>query len=596
MTISNIFHRTLFAFFLICIIGLSEVIFPNVCPAEQKDYLDFISDALTSIEAGNTPEGLQSLGKAITANANDPIAHVALGLALLSGNRSGDARDEFSVALDIDPQCAEATYGLGLVSLVKGDMGHAISLMCQAQETKPDLDMRGSIEYVKAMASGIFSDNISDENDDTLLALKALSLMKIGNYEEAIQIWKSLQPRAVRPGFGERIGCTMTFVKSKPVALTGWGISKPYRPPSAARSKLPVISGTINLKADLSKAGTVSMVSFFVDGKLVGMTNTSPFYYSWDTRQVPNGTHMIKVQGLNSDAFVLSEKSTEVLVRNTGISMPSALVTGSKAKITWNRLWNDLKLKPSAAAINYNLAICALRAGDKETAVIALERVMAANPSYLDAAQHLIAIYHPDGSYRKIYRGNTQDKLVALSFDDGPKADTGRILDILKSRNIKATFFLVGKQADIYPDTVKRIAAEGHEIENHTYNHRDLEYITETEITQEYFKTCATVRSLIGKPTHYLRPPGGHEGKKLPNVMKRFGLPTVYWTTNCSAMEGTSKKRMTHYVVSSAKPGSIILMHNLELVTALALPDIIDTLKSKGYTFVTLNELEAGHL
>ena len=184
------------------------------------------------------------------------------------------------------------------------------------------------------------------------------------------------------------------------------------------------------------------------------------------------------------------------------------------------------------------------------------------------------------------------EKTIALTFDDGPKKDTGIILDILKTKDVKATFFVVGKQVDVFPELLKRVAAEGHEIGDHTYNHRDLEYLSEPEITQEIFKTAATVRSLTGREIHFVRPPGGHEGTKLPNVMRKFGLTTAFWTADCAKFEGTTRKRIYDYVVSSARPGGIILLHNMEMCTVQALPDIIDTLRAKGYTFVRLSELK----
>jgi len=577
---------------LACTLIVLIALIPAASMAAGKSYLECVTDALGAIEEGRTSDSLQSLNQAMTVNANDSLAHTALGLTLMCGSRPGDAAGEFKAAAEMDESCAEAIYGLGLVSLGKGDIPGAVSLLCKAQTTKPDLDMQGTIEYAKALAGGAYTAKPGDHEDECIDALKALALMKDGKYADAKSIWIELQKKAVRPGMGERIGCAAAFAKSSPVILTGYPVTNRYVPPSTVRSKLPVVSGDVNLKADLSRAQAVDMVSFFVDGKLVGVTNTSPFCYSWHTSSVANGSHIVKVEGYAATGEVISEKSTEVLVKNKGAAVPSERVTGAEADKVWARLWADLVLKPSAAMINYNLAICALKLGDADTAEAALERVMAADPDFPGARNQLAVIRRADGSYTKIYRVNTSRKVVALTFDDGPKSDTGRLLDVLKAKGVKATFFVVGKQVDTYPDTLKRMAAEGHEIENHTYNHRDLEYLSDHDITQEFFKDCATVRALTGKPTHYLRPPGGHEGKRLPGVMKEFGIPAVYWTTNCGSAEGTTKKKMVNLVVNSAKPGSVFLMHNLELVTLNALPDIIDTLRAKGYEFETLMEMQ----
>lgn len=555
--------------------------------AANKTYLDFVGESLAAIEEGRTGDSVKSLQQALGTNANDPLAHNALGLTLLIGGRAGDAKAEFSIAAQLDPGGAEAAYGLGLVYLAKPDLSEAARFFCQAQQARPDLGIEGAIGYVKSLAGGIFESS-GESDDQSVLALHARALMNAGNWADAEAIWTTLQAKAVRRGFAEQLGCSMTFVRTAPVALGGWQLGKTYRALTIARDKLPVMSGNVNLRADLSRAREVHLVSFFVDGKFVGMTNASPFNYIWDTKATPNGAHIVKIQGCNSSGDVVSEKSANVLVSNKGSTAPSQRVMGAQADAAWRWLWRCMTLKPSAAAINYNLAICASQTGDTETAKMALERVLAAEPTYQDAAQRLSALYKPKGSYVRLYKLNSNRKVVALTFDDGPKKDTGQILDILKAKGVKATFFLVGKQVDTFPELVKRIAKEGHLIGCHTYNHRDMENVSENEITQEVFKTVTTVRNLTGQDMRYLRPPGGHEGKRLPNVMRRFGFTTVFWSSNCVKCEGTTRKKLYNYAVSTAKPGSIILLHNLELVTVQALPDIIDTLRTKGYDFVTL--------
>lgn len=250
-----------------------------------------------------------------------------------------------------------------------------------------------------------------------------------------------------------------------------------------------------------------------------------------------------------------------------------------------------MALKPSVAAINYNLALCSIELDDSQGAKAALERVLAARPDYPDAARTLSRLCGHENHVR-LYKGDGNRRTIALTFDDGPRRDSGRLLDVLKAKQVKATFFVVGKQVQAYPQVLKRMADEGHEIGNHTYSHRDMEYLNEEDITQEVLRTTAAVRSITGRDVRFLRPPGGHEGKKLPNVAKRFGITTVFWTADAAKLEGTTHKKIYDYVVSTARPGGIVLLHNMELCTLQALPQIIDTLRAKGYSFVTLSELQ----
>jgi peptidoglycan/xylan/chitin deacetylase (PgdA/CDA1 family) len=540
-------HKTPF----ICAVVLM-LVFASCATAAEKTYLDWVNDSLAALEAGRTTDALQDIRQAFAANANDPLAHCALGLALLTGGRAADGRAEFAATARLDPTCAEAVYGMGLVALAKPDLAEAARLFCQAQQLRPDESIGGSIGYVKTVAGGVYDPPAENPYDESLQSLRALALMKTGNWADAQAIWQELQAKAYRTGFGERFGCSMTFVPDKPVALVGSAIGKSYRAVTPPRGKLPRVSGSVNLKADLTRAPDVHIVSFFVDGKFVGMSNTPPFNYIWDTTNTPNGVHALKIEGSNSAGDVVSTKSTTVLVGNKGPDLPSGRVDGEDADATWRQLWALMSLKPSAAAVNYNLALCAIKRGDRETAKAALERVLAANPDYMDAAHRLAILYGGGGVAKSLYRGDGARKVIALTFDDGPKHDAGTILDILKAKGVKATFFVVGAQVEMFPKLVKRMADEGHEIESHTYNHRDLEYLSEYEITQEIFKTSAAVRAATGRQIRYLRPPGGHVGKRLPNVMRRFGLTTVFWSSSMSPYEGKSRKGLLNHAVSSA--------------------------------------------
>ena len=566
----------------------------GVCHAAPQDYLHSVTTALGALESGKTAESVESLKKAISFNANDALAHTAMGLTLLVGRREDDALAEFNLAAELDPSCAEALYGRAMVNLSRRQYGLAVAYFCEAQTVNPELGMRGSIEYAKALASGTYTDIDDPGKDGSLLAIKALALTKAGRYREALPLWREVQPTTLRPSFGERIGCSMTFLENKPVTLTGLPLKTGYKAPARTKEKMVTVSGSVLLKADLSKAPGVQMVSFCIDNKLVGLTNQHPYRYSWNTERVPNGAHTVKIEGADQYGNVLTEKITNVVVKNAGSEAPSPRVLGDEAALVWSGLWKLMRLEPSAVGVNYHLAGRASDENDVETAQAALERVLAIDPDHLDAGDRLAKLYGSDGKYEAVHRGAQDGKRIALTFDDGPKAHTGQLLDALKEAGVTATFFVVGKQVEQFPELVKRMADEGHEIQNHTYNHRDLEYLTEREIKQELFKTAALVRSITGKSMRCVRPPGGHEGRRLRAVTARFGMRTVFWSANCGKLEGTTKKKVYDYVVSNAEPGGIVLMHNGEIVTLNALPDIIGTLRERGYSLVTISELNGG--
>ncbi|MCL5103645.1 MAG: polysaccharide deacetylase family protein, partial [Armatimonadetes bacterium] len=464
----------------------------------------------------------------------------------------------------------------------------AIAAFSTAAQADSGIDARGPIEYCKGIQIGKYA---RLDGGNLQSAMNAVVLMSRRKHAEAEAIWKSLLDLYSTPDFRERAGCAISFLRSAPIVLTGAALGKSWRTPAQKNSKLRVVGGTVHLKADLSRAKSVNLVLFFVDDKLVGITNKPPFQYAWLTTEVANGPHTVKIQGTDRSGISITEKTAQVIVKNEGRAIPSARVKSEEADRLWKRLSKSLELKPSLAAINYNLAMCALETKDTQGAIAALERVMAANPGYLDAADRLAGLYGSRGAQPKVYGFNTSRKVIALTFDDGPKPNTAELLSVLSRKSVKATFFVVGKQVRAYPDVFKKIVAGGHEIANHSYYHRDMEYLTDREIGQEIFSTVALVRSLTGRGMSFLRPPGAHAGSKLPAIVKKFGITCVYWTANCSKVEGTTREKMVNHVVNSAKPGGVVLMHNLEGVTLRALPGIIDTLRAKGYEFVTLSQM-----
>ncbi len=574
----------------VCAAALCVAIAGSAAYCAPKGYVDCVSDALVALESGQTRDSSESLRQALSCNSNDPLAHTAMGLTLLTGGQVDSAMSEFSAALDLDPGCGEAMYGQGLVCLTKNQLNAALTHFTKALSAKPDLGANGAIQYIRMLSGAQPEKLASDSADEAAEAMQALALMNERKYAEAQALWSALAQKGIRHGFGERIGCAMTFAAKAPVMITGWTL-KPEGSSGLSKKKSGPVSGTVTLKADLSLTRDISIVAFFVDDHLVGMTNHIPFDYEWDTTRVSNGTHVLKIEGSNADAFVVSRKSTHVMVLNAGYKPVLQAVKGSDADGAWQHLRSLLALKPSVALVNYNLALCALKSGHTDTAEAALERVMADDPDYADAAQRLSNLYHPDGKFIKLRGVKTNAKIIALTFDDGPKPETPQLLDVLNQQSVKATFFVVGKQVELYPEITGKIAGCGHEIENHTYNHRALQYLSRREILQEVFKTVAAVRLAAGVRTHWVRPPGGRYGDQVQLALTKFGINTTFWTTLCSPVEGTSKEKMIRYVLRTAKPGSIVLMHNVDRVTLSALPAIINALKTRGYSFVTLSEL-----
>lgn len=197
----------------------------------------------------------------------------------------------------------------------------------------------------------------------------------------------------------------------------------------------------------------------------------------------------------------------------------------------------------------------------------------------------------------KLYwAGSVQDKKVALTFDDGPDSKwTPRILDILKEKKVSATFFVIGKQAQKYPDVLRRIKAEGHVIGNHTFSHVDLTKLTAQQIDQEIEKCTQTIYDITGNKPRILRPPFGFHNKTVDDVVYAKGGIIVLWSLDTEDWTGASEPAVKARVLPKMQNGFIVLQHDGENTklggSVKALPEIIDDLQSKGYTFATISEL-----
>lgn len=184
---------------------------------------------------------------------------------------------------------------------------------------------------------------------------------------------------------------------------------------------------------------------------------------------------------------------------------------------------------------------------------------------------------------------------VALTFDDGPHAShTPRLLDILRARNVKATFYVIGKNVDLYPGIVRRTVAEGHEIGNHTYTHPKLSSLSTDRVMSEIRKTDDAIVRACGIRPKTLRPPyGALLQNQRQMIHSTFGYPTIMWSVDPLDWKRPGSSVVTSRIVSATNNGAIILVHDLHGSSVDAMPATVDALLRKGYKFVTVSQLLA---
>lgn len=202
-----------------------------------------------------------------------------------------------------------------------------------------------------------------------------------------------------------------------------------------------------------------------------------------------------------------------------------------------------------------------------------------------------------DGNSNVIVANRSAGKQIAMTFDDGPcEKYTPEILEILKNNNVKATFFVIGKNAEKNPEILKKVYNDGHEIGNHTYSHPNLRFITNEQFADEISRTQSIITEITGYTPTLFRPPGGYLSNSIVDKITSNNCKTVLWSWRQDTMDwkSPSVEFVTTTVLSNIQDGDIILFHDCVLgksPTPEALKIIIPELKNRGYEFVTVSEL-----
>jgi peptidoglycan/xylan/chitin deacetylase (PgdA/CDA1 family) len=184
---------------------------------------------------------------------------------------------------------------------------------------------------------------------------------------------------------------------------------------------------------------------------------------------------------------------------------------------------------------------------------------------------------------------------IAITFDDGPHPqNTPRLLDMLRARNIKATFYVIGRSVELYPQVVRRTVAEGHEIGNHSHTHRLLSKLGDDELRQEMARCRDAVGRAAGVQPRTMRPPyGGLRQRQRELVHAEYGYPTILWSCDPLDWKRPGASVVSSRILAGTSAGGIVLAHDLHAQTVDAMPAAFDGLLRRGFKFVTVSQLLA---
>ncbi|NUW45353.1 polysaccharide deacetylase family protein [Nonomuraea rhodomycinica] len=226
--------------------------------------------------------------------------------------------------------------------------------------------------------------------------------------------------------------------------------------------------------------------------------------------------------------------------------------------------------------------------GTRSTPPVAAPRPpVVADPGVL--ARRLAAV-QPDWPARRVVDCRRR-KCVALTFDDGPGPYTGKLLDLLRDRHVRATFFVLGEMvAADHAGFLRRMVEDGHELGNHTWSHPPLTAMSDERLRSELADTEAVVQRTTGVRMRLMRPPYGATDARVAEQARLEGLAQILWSVDTLDWRDRDPGIVARRA-GAAPPGSIVLMHDIHPTSVAAVPRVLDTLASKGYRFVTVSEL-----
>ena len=355
---------------------------------------------------------------------------------------------------------------------------------------------------------------------------------------------------------------------------------------------MQTVSGQIRARLQADEAAGVEYVAVLLGGKFVGITNVVPLSMTIDTIMYPDGLQRLRVDGYGKDGRIVRKAAIGIVIRNGNRTL--APQEQAARQVADDFLRHQLRLRPRPGQWEHLQGRIWQAAGRRQQALNCYEAAFSCSPALPRLREHLLSLYRDMaipvlGPPRELHQLAPEGKAIALTFDDGPHPKvTPWILDQLDRYGIKATFFLVGKQVDLYPELTRQILDRGHQLACHSYTHRNLKKCSQIEIERELVTTRAAIRRAAGVNVTLFRPPGGHYDEVVRAAAATWGFTTVFWTCNIGRFADRGPHRILTGMLGDIGPGGIVLLHNGEDPTTDILPSLLNRLTAQGMKMVAL--------
>ncbi len=591
---------------------------------------ELLAKGASALATGDLATAGDAFGAAAKADGESSVAPVGVGaVALFSGDFVG-ARIGFTRALTLSPGLAPAHIGLGTVLCQTGDFRGALEEFrgALAGARRPARVL--AAEAYAACALGLYDTALeqaraalgTDPADPLARYVQAAAALARGDPRLAAELdaapleasagvvrpvalascllspgmayWNALRPAGASPGASPAALPPLQRGAEVPPTLAthseeGFRLVRPRQG--------EVLQGAVVVELEVAADKPLDYVVLFVDDTFAGHSAVRPFKFAVDTRLHPDGLTELRAEGYDAQARVVARASTVVLVKNDNRTLAPEEQAAADAT---SELLEELLLPPLAPLAAEQLAGHGwMGLGRYEAAASAFESAYAHNAGLPGLRDDLIRAYHSLGLDSRPMAPEIQTlaperKAVALTFDDGPHPlITPWILDQLDREGVSATFFVVGKQATLYPELVREIIRRGHALGSHSYAHYSFRHFSPLESEQDLVKSRLAIREACGETVSLFRPPGGYYDSTVRAAAGALGFTSVFWTCAITSYPGAEGKRIAVALARQCAEGGIILLHNGEDETLDALPHLIPELRKHGVRFVTLSSAKA---
>jgi peptidoglycan/xylan/chitin deacetylase (PgdA/CDA1 family) len=575
---------------LLCLFALFQFIVVTQVATAQEPY---ITNGLNALAEGDLVRATQETRKALELAPDAHTSQALLGTLALYAGEPRHAQAAFERLVTHRGFKGLALYGLALSRCMQGDtQGAQANLAFSAREAEGRSEIGLAQAYIRMLAGAKPNLPQGELAPAPLTGYQALVGMGMLTKKQEAKAGRELLLQALKPPQNTLLrqswGVLMTFEVKTPLQ-TGYRALPAGMLPNLPTSDSEALRGEVFLTPKEPSA-SVAYVQYEVDGRSIGLVSTRPFQIVWRSNEVANGYHDLVITYINSSGAELRKTTQRIRVLNSETRPPSDAEI-ARLNALQERFWNLLTLQPERSTVSGAYANSLLEAGEKKEAQKWLWRAAAIRPNLPILREKLLPALGRGND--AMYGGLQTEKLVALTFDDGPKSGiTEALLEMLVEAKAPSTFFVIGRHVTANPELTRKIVDAGMEIANHSYTHRNLAKLAPSDLEREIVETQAVVLLATGNLPHYLRPPGGNWSDGVERIARQWGLTPGFWTVDVYGSEVLSAQEVVKSVLEQVRPGSVVLMHNGRVNTLQALPTILRELRQRGYTFVTMETLE----